>query len=357
MARLALAQEISMNEERSWWPTYVTCTPEHPLQAPTFSQTIASFLRSEVIGQDHVIRSLVRTLTISRLRAQVMTRPLGLFLFLGPTGVGKSQMTRRLAELFYGDRSRILNVACTADLCAESFVGSVLPAVGFRQASDGMVGDVEQVIVLENVEKATPGFLSLVNHLVDVGQLPVQFNQTLLFGRSCLVLESRQCSERVERVLHSGVGFRPQPSEATAVELEERIASTAESSAAELLGLDLFQRLDGVLVFKPLRHDVLPALLDKLVLDVSRQLGRCGMDDISIALEDTARAHLLALAASCTQEGGWALRKLVREHVTYPVVDMVLSGRLQSLAAVSVDETGGQLTFTLTAGSTETAIG
>lgn len=345
-----------MDEGMGWWPTYVARSNEQLLRAPTFSESIASFLRAEVIGQDHVIRTLVRTLTISRLRAQVLPRPLGFFFLLGPTGVGKSQLTRRLAELFFGDRSRILPIACAPELTPEAFVQALLPVVRFRKEDEGLVADVEQVLVLENADKSPPALLTLLNHIVDVGQLAVQAGQTLRFARSCLILESRQCSEQVLRATQSAVGFQPHSTLSSRDLLEEKVDAAAADSLSESFGVELLQRLDGILVFRPLEREVLPALLDKLIQDVCRQLGRCGVADVLVHLEGSARSLLLQAASNRLHEGGWALRKLVREHVTYPVVDMALSGLLSGPATVRVDEQGGNLQFTVVA-PTPSAVG
>ena len=297
-------------------------------------QGIEERLRRFIFGQDDAIRQLVRALRLARAKLNPARRPLGSFLFSGPTGVGKTEVCRQLAaamgvELLRFDMSEYMERHSVARL-----IGAPPGYVGYDEG--GLLTEAVQkhpcaVLLLDEAEKAHPDVLNVLLQIMDHGTLTDGNGREVDFRNLVLALT---CNAGASEAARTGMGFAP-------------AAGTSDMRQAleRAFAPEFRNRLDAIVQFAPLEPDGVLAVVGKLLAEVQEALAERGM-----TLKADVRARRwLAREGFDPAMGVRPMERVVREHVQASLADRILSGELQAGGTVRLTASRKGLRMTVAA--------
>ena len=305
---------------------------------------IEAVLRQRVVGHDAVVARVAAVLR-RNFAGFASRRPMGSFLFLGPTGVGKTELGRALAEALYGSPEALVQVDMSE--CAEAtgvarLVGAAPGYVGYGdggQLTDAVRRRPASVVVLDEIEKAHRDVLMLLLQVLEEGRLTDGRGRQVDFAHTVVVLTSNLGTGEAARPA-GGLGFG-------AADRAPPAGERALQAARAALPPELWNRLDDRLVFGALSRPDLLRVARLLVAESSRRLEE--ERRIRFALTDAALAHLVDASGGDPALGARPLRGAVQRLLEAPLAERILAGRLAAGAEVLVDRADGALAFTIRA--------
>ncbi|MFA4994356.1 MAG: ATP-dependent Clp protease ATP-binding subunit ClpA [Bdellovibrionales bacterium] len=289
-------------------------------------------LKTLVFGQDDAIGALVSAIKLARAGLREPEKPIGCYLFSGPTGVGKTEVARQMAaslgvELKRFDMSEYMEKHSLSRL-----IGAPPGYVGFDQG--GLLTDaVDQqphcVLLLDEIEKAHPDLFNLLLQVMDHGALTDHNGKVVNFRNVILIMTTNAGSADMAK---SPMGF-----------LREQRIDDDTSAIEKLFTPEFRNRLDAVVSFKPLSHETVERIVEKFILQLEGQLGERG---VTIELAPAARTWL-ARKGFDPLYGARPLGRIIQEYVKKPLAEELLFGALQKGGAVTVglDAAANKLTF------------
>ncbi|WP_326575017.1 ATP-dependent Clp protease ATP-binding subunit [Streptomyces sp. NBC_00481] len=302
-------------------------------------------LHQRVVGQDEAVSVVADAVLRSRAGLASPERPIGSFLFLGPTGVGKTELARALAESLFGNEDRMVRL----DMSEYQERHTVSRLVG---APPGYVGHEEagqltetvrrhpySLLLLDEVEKAHPDVFNLLLQVLDDGRLTDAQGRTVDFTHAVVVMTSNLGSEAIGRG-GSGLGFSAGGAEADEEDRRERILRPLR----EHFRPEFLNRIDEIVVFRRLTDDQLRRITD-LLLERTRH--RLQAQGITVEFTERAVDHL-ARHGHQPEYGARPLRRTIQREVDNPLSRLLLDGRLPSGSRVVAEAEDGRLAFRTT---------
>lgn len=290
-------------------------------------------LKMVVFGQDDAITNLASAIKMSRSGLGKPDKPIGSFLFSGPTGVGKTEVTRQLSmtlgvELIRFDMSEYMERHTVSRL-----IGAPPGYVGFDQGgllTDSVNKHPHAVLLLDEIEKAHPDVFNLLLQVMDHGTLTDNNGRKADFRNVIIVMTTNAGAVAVSR---NSVGFTKQDN------------STDDSEAINKLFTPEFRnRLDSIVRFKSLGRDVISKIVDKELLEVERQL----LDkDVQLDVDQDAR-EWIAENGYDEAMGARPLSRLIQEEIKRGLADELLFGKLQKGGVAKISVADGKLSFEMT---------
>lgn len=287
-------------------------------------------LKTMVYGQDQAIENLVTAIKLSRAGLRDAEKPIGSYLFAGPTGVGKTEVARQLSrslgiELKRFDMSEYMERHSVSRL-----IGAPPGYVGFDQG--GLLTDaVEQnphcVLLLDEVEKAHPDLFNILLQVMDYGKLTDNNGKSVDFRNVILIMTTN--AGAADMVKHT-IGFNREVREGEDMEAINRLFTP-----------EFRNRLDAIVPFKALGKDTIGRVVEKFVLQLEAQLTD---RQVTISLSDAAR-NWLGDKGYDPLYGARPLARVIQEHIKKPLADELLFGKLAKGGAVLVDVADDKLTF------------
>ena len=304
---------------------------EDPAEADrTALLNLENSLRAQVLGQDKALEAVSRAIRRSRLGLGDGRRPVGCFLFLGPTGVGKTQLCRSLARTLFGEESALLRFDMSEYMEAHSvsrLLGSPPGYVGHEeggQLTEAVRRHPWSVVLLDEIEKAHRDIWSVLLQVMEEGTLTDAQGRKTDFRSTVLVMTSnlgaRRFSQGTSLGFAGGDGRR---------DLEREVLKDARQSFSP----EFFNRLDGALVFHPLSTDTLLAILEQLLTQSAQRFAKLG---ITLTWTREAARQLTALGDAKTY-GARPLRRLLAQYVEDPAAAMLLEGALTSGQSICLE--------------------
>ncbi|WP_300014076.1 ATP-dependent Clp protease ATP-binding subunit [Pseudonocardia sp.] len=297
-------------------------------------------LHDRVVGQDDAVRAVAESIRRSRAGLGDEDRPVGSFLFLGPTGVGKTELARALAVTLFGDEDRMVRL----DMSEYGEAHTVARMVG---APPGYVGHSESgqlteavrrrpysVLLLDEVEKAHPDVFNVLLQVLDDGRLTDGQGRTVDFRNTVVVMTSNVGSELItSRGMTLGFGSPP-ADDAGGTELRDKIMPRLR----EVFRPEFLNRIDETIVFRRLDDAQLEAITELLLERTRRRLA--GQD---VTVEFTADAvHRLATLGHQPEFGARPLRRTIQREIDNRLSDLLLAGKVTAGSHVRVDTAGGE---------------
>ncbi len=297
-------------------------------------------LRRRVVGQDRAIEAISRAVRRSRLGVADPRRPVGSFVFMGPSGVGKTEVARRLAEFLFGGQDALLRFDMSEYMEKHSvsrLIGSPPGYVGFEQGgqlTEPVRRQPWSLVLFDEIEKAHPDVTNLLLQILEEGVLTDSWGNHVDFRHAVVLLTSNLGSQLMLRRGRAGFGVSSSDQDFALVRDEMR----AEMRRA--FRPELVNRLDDTIVFDPLGRDELRAIVDLQLADLNETLAEQGLRvDVTAA----AREWLLEKAGIDPSTGARPLRRAIQDHVRDGVSDLLIRNAGMRAARIRVDapEAGG----------------
>jgi ATP-dependent Clp protease ATP-binding subunit ClpA len=270
-------------------------------------------LKLVIFGQDQAIEALSSAIKMSRSGLGDEQKPVGSFLFAGPTGVGKTEVTRQLAmtmgvELVRFDMSEYMERHTVSRL-----IGAPPGYVGFDQGgllTEAITKNPHCVLLFDEIEKAHPEVFNLLLQVMDHGTLTDNNGRKADFRNVTIVMTTNAGAQEISR---SSVGFTAQDHSTDAMEVIKRIFSP-----------EFRNRLDAIIQFNSLGEDSIVRVVDKLILELEAQLDK---NDVTIELDPEARQWIAKKGYDKTM-GARPMARVIQEHIKRPLAEELLFGKL-----------------------------
>jgi ATP-dependent Clp protease ATP-binding subunit ClpA len=282
-------------------------------------------LKRLVFGQDKAISALASAIKLSRAGLREAEKPVGNYLFSGPTGVGKTEVARQLAEalgikLLRYDMSEYMERHTVSRL-----IGAPPGYVGFDQGgllTDAVDQTPHAVLLLDEIEKAHPDLFNILLQIMDHGKLTDNNGKSVDFRNVVLIMTTNAGAQELSK---KAIGFNRETNEGADIEAIEKLFSP-----------EFRNRLDAIIPFAPLEHDVIRLVVDKFIMQLDAQLAE---RNVEIELTEAAR-DWLANRGYDRNYGARPLTRVVQEHIKKPLADQLLFGDLTGggLALVDVED-------------------
>ncbi|WP_290050904.1 ATP-dependent Clp protease ATP-binding subunit [Amycolatopsis solani] len=299
-------------------------------------------LHGRVVGQEEAVDAVAEAVRRSRAGLAEPDRPFGSFLFLGPTGVGKTELARTLAEALFGDDDHMIRV----DMSEYSerhtisrLIGAPPGYVGYDDAgqlTEAVRRRPYSVVLLDEIEKAHPDVFNILLQVLDDGRLTDGRGRTVNFANTVLIMTSNLGSDLVTSSTQGALGFGPARDDASANLRERLMRRLRESFRPEFLN-----RIDEIIVFRRLEPEQLDRITELLLERTKR---RAHAHDVTVEFTPAA-IRWLSETGYEPEFGARPLRRAIQRHVDNRLSTMLLDGRLEQGATVRVDAGDGGLTF------------
>ncbi|MGM0350820.1 ATP-dependent Clp protease ATP-binding subunit [Streptomyces sp. Adlamb9] len=299
-------------------------------------------LHQRVVGQEEAVAVVAEAVLRSRAGLASPARPIGSFLFLGPTGVGKTELARALAEALFGSEDRMVRLDMSEYQerhTVSRLVGAPPGYVGHEEA--GQLTEVVRrhpysLLLLDEVEKAHPDVFNILLQVLDDGRLTDSQGRTVDFTNTVIVMTSNLGSEAITR-RGAGIGFGPGGAEADEEARREQIMRPLR----EHFRPEFLNRIDEIVVFRQLTSEQLRQITD-LLLESTRRL----LDGQGVAVEFTdAAVDWIAERGYQPEYGARPLRRTIQREVDNRLSRLLLNGTISEGDRVTVDVRDGKLDF------------
>ena len=300
-------------------------------------------LHQRVIGQDEAVSAVSRAIRRSRSPLKDPRRPGGSFIFLGPSGVGKTELAKSLAEFLFGSEDALISFDMSEFMekhAVSKLVGAPPGYVGYDEGGEltkAVRRKPYSVVLFDEIEKAHPDLFNILLQILDEGRLTDGQGRTVDFSNTVIIMTSNVGAREI--AASAPMGFT---SSGRAGLSDKEIKSRAEAELKKLFRPEFLNRVDEIVVFKSLTGPQLRGIVDLMVVDLRNRLIGQGM---SIELTDAAR-DLVAKEGTDPIYGARPLRRAIQTLIEDPLAEALLQGEWKAGDIILVDVADGQLTFT-----------
>ena len=300
-------------------------------------------LHKRVVGQDEAVTAVAKAVRRARAGLKDPKRPIGSFLFLGPTGVGKTELARALASSLFGDESAMIRLDMSEYMekhTVSRLVGAPPGYVGYEeggQLTDAVRRKPYSVILLDEVEKAHADFFNILLQVLDDGRLTDSQGRTVDFRNTVIIMTSNLGAKALHKN-SSELGFlAPKKSESSTNQSNSIDFKEAKKSVMDAVKRhfrpEFLNRIDEMIVFRPLTEEDLKHIVSILMSDVTKRL-----KERELQLEITSEAmQLLVKEGSDFTMGARPLKRAIQRLIEDPVSDLILKGDVTEGKTIKVD--------------------
>jgi len=310
-------------------------------------------LRKRIVGQDEAVQKVADAIKRSRAGISDPNRPVGSFLFLGPTGVGKTELTRALAEFLFNSEKSLIRVDMSEYMEKHSvskMIGSPPGYVGHDEGG-GLTELVRHrpysVILFDEIEKAHPEVFNILLQVLDNGRLTDAKGRVVNFKNSVIIMTSNIGAEHIDRMSNLGFGSGIGTTEGERYDL---VKGKVMDSLKEFFRPEFLNRLDEVILFNILSRESVHDIVRMQLKIVEERLAE---KHITLSFSDTAIEHL-AKEGYSTQYGARPLKRLIQTKILTSVANMMVSRGIMDGGKVEVDVKDGEFTFDVRKGPERT---
>jgi ATP-dependent Clp protease ATP-binding subunit ClpC len=299
-------------------------------------------LKRRVVGQDRAISAISRAIRRSRLGVANPQRPVGSFIFLGPSGVGKTEVARQLSEFLFGSQRAMVRFDMSEYMekhAVSKLIGSPPGYVGHEeggQLTERIRRQPYSLILFDEIEKAHPDVANLLLQILEDGQLTDAYGNLVDF-RNTLVLMTSNIGSKL--VLRGGrMGFGEGNAQESFQKLEEEILGELRRTFSP----EFINRIDEVIVFNPLGENEMRSIVDILMEDVNLTLSE---RSLKVEVSTDAKEWLLHKAGVEPSTGARPLRRTIQRYIQDPVSEILITQHGESIGRIEVELVNGELAF------------
>ena len=310
-------------------------------------------LHKRVIGQDDAVTAVAKAVRRARAGLKDPKRPIGSFLFLGPTGVGKTELARALASSLFGDESAMIRLDMSEYMekhTVSRLVGAPPGYVGYEeggQLTDAVRRKPYSVILLDEVEKAHADFFNILLQVLDDGRLTDSQGRTVDFRNTVIIMTSNLGAKALHKN-STELGFlAPKKAESHTNDSKTKDFKEAKKSVLDAVKRhfrpEFLNRIDEMIVFHPLTEEDLTKIVTILMSDVTKRLEECDLH-----LEITPEAmKLLVREGSDFTMGARPLKRAIQRLIEDPVSDLILKGEAIAGKTIKADAKDNDIVVTI----------
>ena len=303
-------------------------------------------LHERVIGQSEAVTAIAKAIRRGRVGLKDPKRPVGSFIFLGPTGVGKTELCKALAEAMFGDENAMLRLDMSEYMekhTVSKLIGSPPGYVGFEeggQLTEKVRRKPYSVVLFDEIEKAHPDVFNMLLQILEDGRLTDSQGRTVDFKNTVIIMTSN-VGARLITEKQSSLGFN---SENENVEESEKkdIKELVTGELRKVFRPEFLNRVDDIIVFNKLNKDEIKQIAVKMLKTLENRLDKM---NIKISFTDNAVSEI-ADKGFDENYGARPLRRAIQNEIEDPLSEQMLEGKVKDGAVVTCDFADGQFTFT-----------
>jgi ATP-dependent Clp protease ATP-binding subunit ClpC len=296
-------------------------------------------LHERIVDQEEAVSVISEAIRRGRAGLKDPKRPIGSFIFLGPTGVGKTELAKALAQFLFDDEDAMIRLDMSEFMekhTVSRLIGAPPGYVGYEEAgqlTEAVRRRPFRVILFDEVEKAHPDVFNILLQILEDGRLTDGHGRTVDFRNTVVIMTSNLGTQEFQR---QAIGFsRQEKSE------QQRLKSAIDTALKQTFRPEFLNRIDDIIIFQPLAKEDLKKIIDLLIAEVESRL----VDkNIKLDLDDEARAWLLKEGYEPAY-GARPLRRAIQRYVENPLSSKILQGEIKDGETVVVSVSGDVLSF------------
>lgn len=304
---------------------------------------IEDIIHKRVVGQNEGVNAVAKAIRRARAGLKDPKRPIGSFLFLGPTGVGKTELARSLAEAIFGDESAMIRFDMSEYMekhTVSRMLGAPPGYIGYDEG--GLLTDAVRrkpyaVILLDEIEKAHPDIFNILLQVLDDGRLTDSQGRTVDFKNTVIIMTSNAGAFKLQPQKTNTMGF--------AVNEDKQIKQNAKKIVMDEVKRqfkpEFLNRIDEIIIFEPLTDKELTQIVTLLLNDVQKRLAEM---DIELIIKDEVKSYLLKHGTD-TIYGARPLKRAFQRYLQDPLAEQLLQKSIKSMQKIIVDCVEDKLTF------------
>ena len=300
-------------------------------------------LHESVVAQEEAIRAISRSIRRSRAGLKDPKRPIGSFIFCGPTGVGKTELARSLAKFLFADASALIRVDMSEYMekfSVSRLIGAPPGYVGYEDSgtlTKAIRRKPYSVVLLDEIEKAHPDVFNILLQVLDEGHLTDNYGRVIDFKNTVVIMTSNVGARDVAK--NKSLGFTAPDFKASF----ERMSEKVKEELQHTFNPEFLNRLDDVIVFHPLQQEHISKIVGIMLRDVQKRMSE---GELTLKLSDAA-SEFLATNGYDQQYGARPLKRAIQKYIEDPLSEKILIGEFSKGDEIDVDvaEDGQKLAF------------
>ncbi|MFC4765979.1 ATP-dependent Clp protease ATP-binding subunit [Effusibacillus consociatus] len=298
-------------------------------------------LHNRVIGQEEAVKAISRAVRRARAGLKDPKRPIGSFIFLGPTGVGKTELARALAEAMFGDENAMIRIDMSEYMerhTTSRLVGAPPGYVGYEeggQLTEAVRRKPYSVVLLDEIEKAHPEVFNVLLQLLDDGRLTDAKGRTVDFRNTIVIMTSNVGAQTIRK--GGALGFTA-TKEADYIDMKDKVMDELKKQFRP----EFLNRIDEIIVFHPLAEEHIKEIVNLMADDLRKRLKE---HDIDFLLSEEAKSFLAKEGFDPTY-GARPLKRAIQRHIEDNLSEALLTGSIQRGDRVKIDVEGDRLKVT-----------
>ena len=297
-------------------------------------------LHERVIGQDDAVKSIASAIKRARAGLKDVKRPIGSFIFLGPTGVGKTELSKALAEALFGDENLLIRVDMSEYMekhNVSKLIGSAPGYVGYDeggQLTEKVRRKPYSVILFDEIEKAHPDIFNILLQIMDDGRLTDSHGRTVSFKNTVIIMTSNVGASEIGKM---SLGFNKDNEEKNYEDMRERQFEALKRTFKP----EFINRVDDIILFHRLNKDELSKITEIMYANLKKQLMERNID---IEITDKAKDRIIEIGYDA-EYGARPLRRAIEKNIENALSEKILTDEIKNGDTVTVDFDGKEFTF------------
>lgn len=304
---------------------------------------IEDIIHKRVVGQNEGVNAVAKAIRRARAGLKDPKRPIGSFLFLGPTGVGKTELARSLAEAIFGDESAMIRFDMSEYMekhTVSRMLGAPPGYIGYDEG--GLLTDAVRrkpyaVILLDEIEKAHPDIFNILLQVLDDGRLTDSQGRTVDFKNTVIIMTSNAGAFKLQPQKTNTMGFTVNEDK----QIKQNAKKIVMDEVKRQFKPEFLNRIDEIIIFEPLTDKELTQIVTLLLNDVQKRLAEM---DIELIIKDEVKSYLLKHGTD-TIYGARPLKRAVQRYLQDPLAEQLLQKNIKSMQKIIIDCVEDKLTF------------